>query len=228
MLRKRSRSSGRRGVALDQFVPGKARRLPGIDLLDRVGGEIHRPSHVVERDLAALHAEQSELQYLNDAAQRRVAGQHLHQALRLGQHVHLRRELARPFRTTGRSEQKRCRLWAVRWKGTGPYAATSVAPVRRPPRRPVRWSAHRPRRRWFRIAGNAFSKAASRSRHAMWGEMSWLTSVVMAKWVAAYQDASKVRRSDTTMTGQACAGRQIDRADDEGSNRFHGMISDLG
>ena len=36
--------------------------------------------------LAALHAEQAELQRLDHAAQARVAGQHLHQALRLGQH----------------------------------------------------------------------------------------------------------------------------------------------
>ena len=92
--------AGRRGAALDQVAPGKSRRLPGIDFLDRVGAERHRPSHVVERDAAALHAEQAELQRLDHAAQARVARQHLHQALRLGQIFELRPELV------GRFEEK--------------------------------------------------------------------------------------------------------------------------
>ena len=87
----------RRGAALDQLVPGKARRLPRIHFLDRIGGERHWPRHVVERDLAALHAEQSKLQDLDDAAQRRISRQHLHQALRLGQHFHLRTEIGHRF-----------------------------------------------------------------------------------------------------------------------------------
>ena len=73
-------------------MPGKARRLAGVDLLDGVGGTRHRPGHRVERDLAALHAEQPELQRLNDAAQGRIAGQHLQQPLRLRQRRHLRLE----------------------------------------------------------------------------------------------------------------------------------------
>ncbi len=86
-----------RSAPLHQFVPGKARRLSRIDLLDRSGGERHRPGHVVEGDLTALHAEQAELQSLDDAAQRWISGQHLHQALRLGQHFHLWRQIGRRF-----------------------------------------------------------------------------------------------------------------------------------
>ncbi len=88
---------GRGGGALDHFVPGEARRLSGIHFLDCIGGVIERPRHLIELELAALHAEQTELQDLNDTAQRRVAGQHLHQALRLGQQFHLRREILRRF-----------------------------------------------------------------------------------------------------------------------------------
>jgi len=80
-------------MALHQFVPGKIRRLSRNCLFDRVGTERHRPRHIVERDLTALDAEQPELQGLDDTAQRRIAGQHLYQALRLGQHVHLRAEI---------------------------------------------------------------------------------------------------------------------------------------
>ena len=84
-------------MALHQLVPGKIRRLARNRLFDRVGGERHRPGHIVERDLTALNAEQAELQGLDDAAQRRIAGQHLHQALRLREHVHLRTEIGRRF-----------------------------------------------------------------------------------------------------------------------------------
>ncbi len=82
-----------RRATLDHFVPGEARRLAGIHVLDRVRGQRHRPGHIVERELTALHAEQAELQGLNDAAQRRIAGQHLNQTLRLRQHFHLRFEI---------------------------------------------------------------------------------------------------------------------------------------
>ena len=85
---------GRGGLTLDQFVPRKVRRLPGIHFLDGIGAKRHRPGHLVERDLAALDAEKSELQHLNDTTQRRIARQHLDQALRLAQHFHLRREIA--------------------------------------------------------------------------------------------------------------------------------------
>src|SRR5580692_5793477 len=51
--------------------------------------------------------------------------------------------------------------------------------------------------------GKAFSKAASRCRHGMLGEMSWLTSVVIAKCVAAYQDDTTVSRIAAAITGQA-------------------------
>ena len=71
--------------------------MPGIDLLDRPGGKIERPGHLVELELAALHAEQAELQDLNDPAERRIAGQYLHQALRLGQRGHLRPKIADLF-----------------------------------------------------------------------------------------------------------------------------------
>ena len=78
--------------------PGRARARRSspafaFDLLERVGGERHRPGHVVELDVAALDAEQPELQRADHAAQTRVAGQHLHQPLCLRQHAHLRREL---------------------------------------------------------------------------------------------------------------------------------------
>jgi hypothetical protein len=87
-------------VALHQRVPGKIRRLPRIDFFDRVGGHRQRPGHGVERDLAALHAEEAKLQRLDDAAERRIAGQDLHQSLRLRQHVHLRLQIG------GRLEQQ--------------------------------------------------------------------------------------------------------------------------
>ena len=83
----------RRRPSLHHFVPGKACRLAGIDVLDRVRGEIHRPLHIVERELTALHAEQAELEGLDDAAERRVAGEHLNQTLRLPENLHLRLEI---------------------------------------------------------------------------------------------------------------------------------------
>src|SRR6202035_3176819 len=96
-VEKLSPLAGRRRTALDQVAPGKGCRLSGVDLLDRVGAERHRPGHVVERDAAALHAEQAELQRLDHAAQARVARQYLHQALRLGQVFELRPELIDRF-----------------------------------------------------------------------------------------------------------------------------------
>ena len=83
--------SGR--TALNKLVPGKARRLSGVDLLERIGGKRQRPSHIVQRDLAALHAEQPELQGLDHAAQARIAGQDLHQPLSLREHFKLLLEL---------------------------------------------------------------------------------------------------------------------------------------
>ena len=58
-------------LALGECVPGKARRPAGIDLLERVRCESHRPRHLVERELAALHAEQAELERADDAARGR-------------------------------------------------------------------------------------------------------------------------------------------------------------
>src|SRR5580700_6701174 len=51
--------------------------------------------------------------------------------------------------------------------------------------------------------GNAFSNLASRCRQSMFGEISWLMSVVMAKCVAAYHDAITASSSDSPMTGHA-------------------------
>src|ERR1700733_3593671 len=51
--------------------------------------------------------------------------------------------------------------------------------------------------------GKAFSNLASRCRQSIFGEMSWLISVVMEKCVAAYQDASTASRTDRPITGQA-------------------------
>ena len=80
-------------LAADQRVPGKARRLVREHVVERVGGERHRPSHVVELELTALHAQEPELQRADDAAQTGVAGEVLDQALRLGEPFELRREL---------------------------------------------------------------------------------------------------------------------------------------
>ncbi len=52
--------------------------------------------------------------------------------------------------------------------------------------------------------GKAFSKAASRCRHGIFEEMSWLISVVMAKLVTAYHDDSTASSTATPMTGQTC------------------------
>ena len=71
-----------------------------LDLVERIGSERHRPGHVVELDVAALDAEQPELQRADHAAQTRIAGQDLHEPLCLRQHAHLRRELV------GRIEQQ--------------------------------------------------------------------------------------------------------------------------
>ena len=91
---------GFRHLALGECVPGEARRPVGVDLVERVGCERHRPSHLVERDLAALHADQAELQPADDTAEAGIGREVLQQSLGLGQHLHLRRELL------GRLEQK--------------------------------------------------------------------------------------------------------------------------
>ena len=51
--------------------------------------------------------------------------------------------------------------------------------------------------------GNAFSISASRCRHEIFGEMSWLTSVVILKCVTAYQDDSTPSRTERMITGAA-------------------------
>ena len=87
-------------TSLSQDLPGKARRLVGIHLLDGFGCLRQRPDHIVERQAAGLHAEQAVLQGLDHAAQARIAGQHLDQPLRLRQHRRLLLELF------GRHEQQ--------------------------------------------------------------------------------------------------------------------------
>ena len=76
--------------------------------------------------------------------------------------------------------------------------------------------------------GKAFSKAASRCRHGMFGEISWLMSVVIAKCVAAYQDET-IAQQDARGDHRPCILRaNIDCADNEGGDRFHGLVSAIG
>ena len=192
-----------RGAALDHFVPGEARRLAGVDVLDRIRSERHRPLHIVERELTALHAEQAELKGLDDAAQRRIAGQDLNQALRLRQHFHLRLEILDRLEQQAVLRERTARLWAAGSSETNSSAARALPPRRWSRHRQARASAHRRPRRSTEIAETPSRIAASRCRQSMFGEMSWLTSVVMAKCVAAYQDDSTASSSDSPMTGQA-------------------------
>ena len=73
-------------MSLHQRLPGKACRPVRVHLVDRVGRERQRPDHVVELELARLHAQEAELQCANHAAQARIAGQHLNEPLRLRKH----------------------------------------------------------------------------------------------------------------------------------------------
>ena len=76
-------------MVLDQHLPGKARRLIRIDLVERVGRKRQRPNHIVQREFSGLYAEEPELQRANHTAQARIGRQHLHKPLGLRKHRHL-------------------------------------------------------------------------------------------------------------------------------------------
>ncbi len=92
--------AGFRCVTLNQRKPGKACRLAGIDFVERVGRQRQRPLHLIKLELAALHAEEPELQGAESSAQAWIGRQHLDEPLGLRQHLRLLPELL------GRHEQK--------------------------------------------------------------------------------------------------------------------------
>ena len=135
---------GFRLVTLDQHLPGKARRLICIHLVERVGRERHRPSHVVELDLAALHAEEPVLQRADHAAQARVGRQAPAPGAVPATAYSSAARAARLARTKDRSAQRTSRPAAPRWSGRNSSAAIAALPARRWPPPPAPASARQP------------------------------------------------------------------------------------
>ena len=142
---------------------------------------------------------------------RRVAGQDLHQPLRLGEQFHLRREIVGRFeqQTVLRKEAAAFRL---------DDGVKQILLLGQPLHQRVGCRLDQFRRRrvdhrddQFELRKRLFECGLALAPRQV-EEMSWLTSVVMRKCVAAYQDDRTASRTDTPITGQAyCAQKPIAR-----------------
>ena len=127
------------------------------------------------------------------------AARHLHQPLCLRHHRSSAARAARPFRTKAVLREERAALRLLDRDEEVLLRRRASPPVRRSLPRPAPGSALRSRPRDVELR-EGFLESHSRCRPGLLVESSWLMSVVIEKWVAAYQLDTTVSRIAPAIT----------------------------